>query len=69
MDALGLSGAPVVKDGYMELTCAKVGAGKIRLSSSVGKDTSREDGIGGLDFSREISIVSRPFVSKNGGWF
>ena len=69
MDALGLSDAPVVKDGYMELTCAKVGAGKIRLSSSVGKDTSREDGIGGLDFSREISIVSRPFVSKNGGWF
>lgn len=69
MDALGLSGAPVVKDGYMELTCSKVGAGKIRLSSSVGKDTSREDGIGGLDFSREISIVSRPFVSKNGGWF
>ena len=35
---------------------------------AAGKDSSREDGISGLDFSREVSIISRPFVSDNGGW-
>lgn len=67
--ALGLDADPVIKDGKLEILCSKVGAGKIRIASSVGKDTSREDGIGGLDFHREVSVVSRPFVSVNGGWF
>ena len=35
---------------------------------AAGNDSSREDGISGLDFSREVSIISRPFVSDNGGW-
>ena len=35
---------------------------------AAGKDSSREDGISGLDFSREVSIISRPFVLDNGGW-
>jgi hypothetical protein len=67
-ESLGLASDPVIKNGKLELTCSKVGGGRIRLSSSVGKDSSREDGISGLDFSREVSIISRPFVSDNGGW-
>lgn len=66
--SLGMTENPVIKDGVMELTCTKIGAGKLILKSSVGKDSSMDDGIGGMDFSREISIVSRPFVSSNGGW-
>lgn len=68
MSALGLSEVPVLKDGKIRITCTKNGAGKISLASSVGKDTSREDGIGGLGFNREISIVSRANATNNGGW-
>ena len=68
-EELGIESDPVFKNGKLEITCSKVGLGKITLSSSVGKDNSREDGIGGLEFQRTIYIASRPFVSKNGGWF
>jgi len=67
--SLGLTADPVLKDGKLELTCTKVGAGKMTLSSAVGKDTSMENGIGEMGFSREISIVSRPYAAANGGWF
>ena len=68
-EQLGLESDPVFKDGKLEITCSKVGFGKVTLSSSVGKDETREDGIEGLDFERTLYIVSRPFISKNGGWF
>ena len=67
-DALGVTGDPVIKDGFLEIECSKIGAGKIVLCSAVGKDPEREDGIGDMAYSREISIVSRPYVAKNGGW-
>lgn len=67
-ESLGLESDPAISGGKLKLTCTKVGGGRIRLSSSVGEDTSREDGISGLEFSREISIISRPFVSETGGW-
>ena len=66
--SLGLSAAPVINDGFLEIECSKIGAGKIVLNSAVGKDTEREDGIGEMAYTREISIVSRPYVAKNGGW-
>ena len=66
--SLGLSSDPVIKDGFLEIECSKIGAGKIVLSSAVGKDPEREDGIGDMAYSRELSIVSRPYVAKNGGW-
>ena len=68
-DALGLSADPVIKNGVLELTCTKIGAGKVTLSSSVGKDSTIEGGIGEMAFSREVSIISRPYVASNGGWF
>ena len=67
--SLGLTEDPVIKDGMMELTCTKIGAGKVTLSSAVGKDTAMEDGIGEMAFARELSIVSRPYAASNGGWF
>lgn len=66
--SLGLASDPVIKDGCLEIECSKIGAGKIVLNSAVGKDPEREDGIGEMAYSREISIVSRPYVAKNGGW-
>jgi hypothetical protein len=67
--ALGLTADPVIKDGVMELTCTKVGSGKIKFTSGIGKDSSMENGISDMEFSREVSIVSRPYAASNGGWF
>jgi subtilisin family serine protease len=66
--SLGLAADPVIKDGYLEIQCDKIGAGKITLSAAVGKDTEKADGIGEMAYTREISIVSRPFATDNGGW-
>ena len=67
--ALGLQGTPVVENGVLKLTCTKVGSGKITVRAIAGGDKlGGGDTIGGMEFSREISIVSRPFTTKNGGW-
>lgn len=66
--SLGLTSDPVFKNGFLEIECTKNGAGKIRLDSAVGKDSQKENGIGEMNYSREISIVSRPYAAKNGGW-
>ena len=66
--SLGLESEPVIKNGHLEILCTKIGAGKITLSASIGKDTSMENGIGGMSYTRVISIASRPFATSNGGW-
>lgn len=66
--SLGLTADPVITNGKLELTCTATGAGKITLKGTAGKDTDAGSGIGEMAFSREISIVSRPFATDNGGW-
>ena len=64
-NALGLGTWGIITvNGTIELICTKVGAGKIRFKSSIGGYQE----IPGLDFYKEISIVSRPSLAKNGGW-
>lgn len=65
-EALGIEGTPAVQNGKIELTCTKIGSGKIRLKASVGKDEAGV--IPELDYYKEISIVSRAAVAANGGW-
>jgi hypothetical protein len=64
-EALGLDtwGVEIV-NGTIKLICTKVGAGKIRFKSSIGGHQE----IPGLDFYKEVSVVSRPSVANNGGW-
>ena len=66
--SLGIEGAPVIRNGKLEILCKNVGSGKIKLTTSIGADTSISNGIGGMSYSHEISIVSRPFATDNGGW-
>ena len=67
--SLGLDSDPVVENGVLRLTCTKVGSGKISVRAIAGGDKlGGGDSIGGMEISREISIVSRPFITKNGGW-
>ncbi len=66
--SLGITSDPVIRGGMLEIECSKIGAGKITLNSAVGKDPEKEDGIGSMAYSREISIVTREFATSNGGW-
>ena len=66
--ALGLASDPVIRNGKLEIECSKIGSGKIVLKGAVGKDASKEDGIGEMSYVRELSIASRPFATSNGGW-
>lgn len=65
-EALGITETPSVAEGVLELTCTKIGSGKILFKASVGKDDAGV--IPELDYYKEISIVSRPAVASNGGW-
>lgn len=66
VEALGITGSPAVTGNTLDLTCTRIGAGKIRFNASVGKD---ENGvIPELGYCKEVSIVSRPAVASNGGW-
>ena len=64
--ALGIEGTPVMNNGKLELTCTRIGSGKIRFKASIGKDEAGV--IPELEYYKEISIVSRPAVASNGGW-
>lgn len=67
--SLGIEGTPVLENGILKLTCTKVGAGKITVRAIAGGDKLGGGGsIGGTEFSKDVSIVSRPYVSENGGW-
>ncbi len=75
-EALGLTEKPIVKNGKLEFTCTAIGSGKIIVSSETnsngavdGDSKGEKHSIGNMAFSREISIVSRPYASANGGWF
>ena len=67
-ESLGLEADPAIKDGHLEICCRNIGAGKLTLKAAVGKDEALEGGIGGMAYTREISIASRPFATSNGGW-
>ena len=67
--SLGISGKPAIERGIIRITCTKVGSGKITVKAIAGGDRlGGGDSIGGMEFSREISIASRPFTASNGGW-
>ena len=67
--SLGLDSTPVVENGVLKLTCTKVGSGKVTVKAIAGGDKlGGGDSIGGMEISREISIVSRPLATQNGGW-
>ena len=67
--SLGIANEPAIENGIMKITCTKVGSGKISVKAIAGGDKlGGGDSIGGMEFSKEISIASRPYAAKNGGW-
>ena len=69
-EALGVEGTPQIKSGKLNIKCTKYGSAKIVVRAIAGGDKlSVDEGIGGSEFSREISVLSREVaVAKNGGW-
>ena len=71
-EALGIVGEPYVKYGKLFIRCEKTGSAKISVSAIAGGSTVAGQGsasIGGTEFTREISILSREAaLAENGGW-
>ena len=70
--ALGIVGDPYVKYGKLFIRCENEGSAKISISAIAGGSEVAGQGnavMGGTEFTREISILSRTAgVSENGGW-
>lgn len=69
---LGVVGDPYVKYGKLFIQCDNYGSAKISVSAIAGGSEMAGHGsatIGGTEFTREISILSREAaVAENGGW-
>ena len=70
--ALGIVGEPYLKYGRLFIHCENEGSAKISISAIAGGSEIAGEGsaqIGGTEFTREISILSRQAaVAENGGW-
>ena len=71
-EALGVEGEPYIKYGKFFIKCTRNGSAKISISAIAGGDTFAGQDlsvIGGTEFTREISVLSRnEGVAENGGW-
>ena len=69
-ESLGLEEDPIVKNGRLNIRCTKPGSAKIRIRAIAGGDVLATEGImGGTEFSKEVSILSREAgMARNGGW-
>ena len=67
---LGLEEAPFVKNGKLNIRCTKNGSAKIVIRAIAGGDVLGTEGVmGGTEFKKEISVLSRESgMAKNGGW-
>ena len=68
-EALGIEGEPYINNGRLFITCTKYGSAKIRIYAIAGGDKAATDAVmGGTEFSREVSLLSRDSIAENGGW-
>ena len=71
-ETLGIVGDPYVKYGKLFIHCDNLGSAKISVSAIAGGSEVAGQGnalIGGTEFTREISILSRDAaVAENAGW-
>ncbi len=68
-EILGVEGDPYVKNGKLHILCTKTGSAKITVKAIAGGDVVGGGAVmGGTEFTREISILSRSVASQKGGW-
>lgn len=71
-ETLGIVGDPYIKYGKLYIRCEKEGSAKISISAIAGGSEIAGQGsasMGGTEFTREVSILSRAAgISENGAW-
>jgi subtilisin family serine protease len=68
-DALGIEGTPYIKNGHLYIKCTKYGSAKIKITAIAGGANVGTDAVmGGSEFTREVSLLSRDSIAENGGW-
>lgn len=69
MKALGLESKPEIQYGKLVIEPKKTGSCKVKIRFIAGGSTlGTPSDMGGMEVTRELSIMSRPFKSGNGGW-
>lgn len=67
--SLGLVEKPYMQYGRLYVHPTKLGSGRIKITAVAGGSiVGGEDAIGGMVMTQEVSVISRSFKSKNGGW-
>ena len=67
--SLGLAEDPYMQYGRLYVHPTKLGSGKIKITAIAGGSiVGGEDAVGGMVMTQEVSVISRSFKSKNGGW-
>ena len=69
-ETLGIEGEPYINNGRLVVKCTKYGSAKIKVYAIAGGDNLATDAVmGGSEFSREVSLLSRDYaIAENGGW-
>jgi hypothetical protein len=68
-EALGIEGEPYINNGRLFVKCNKYGSAKIRIYAIAGGEKEATPAVmGGSEFFREVSLLSRVSIAENGGW-
>lgn len=69
-ESLGLAQEPYIQYGRLYVNPTKIGSGKVKITAVGGGSIlgGGDNPPGGMPISQEISIISRPYKSMNGGW-
>lgn len=69
MAKLGLTEAPSISYGKLQIRCNKPGVARIRITAIAGGEAvGTETTMGGLPVTKEFAIIARATTNKNGGW-
>ena len=68
-ETLGIEGEPYISNGRLFVKCNKYGSAKIRIYAIAGGEKEATPAVmGGSEFYREVSLLSRVSIAENGGW-
>ena len=68
-ETLGIEGTPYVNNGNLVIKCTKYGSAKIKITAIAGGENVATGAVmGGSEFTREVSLLSRDSIAENGGW-
>ena len=68
-ETLGIEGEPYINNGRLFVKCNNYGSAKIKIYAIAGGEKEATSAVmGGSEFYREVSLLSRVSIAENGGW-